>query len=126
MELSLNATVNKLVELLTLEKSRLLSGALSDLAEITEHKQHYLAELASHLESHQENASLRAFTPHIEQIRKLAVENENLIEAAKSGVNAAQSRLKQVMSRESFVGAYTEDGGKLRAHDAGVTRRKFA
>lgn len=122
----LDVAVSRLVEILTLERSRLLAGAYDTLAEITEYKSRYLSALAHYLETEEYGPSLRAHAAHIEQIKKLAVENERLLNAAKAGVQSAQSSLKKIMNRDSYVGAYAENGEKLLAPDAGVTRRKFA
>jgi len=122
---SLDVAANKLIELLVMEKSRLLSGAYDDISEITDQKQYYMSALHDSIQ-HEPANNVKRYGPIIEQIRTLAKENESLLKAAKSGVIAAQSRIKNIVSRESFVGAYTEDGQKLRTHNCGVTRCKTA
>lgn len=119
---SLDVAVNKLIELLVLEKSRLLGGSFDDMPEITKQKQHYLSVLTSYMQDANAVPALKPFQGAIEQIKSLANENEALLNSARNGVHAAQTRLKNIMTRESFVGAYTEGGQKLRTHDCGVTR----
>ncbi len=123
---TLSVSINKLIELLSLEKSRLLGGSYDDIPDITQQKEYYLSALTNHMQDTASNATLKSFQGAIEQIQSLAAENEGLLNAAKSGVAAAQSRLKTIVTRESFVGAYTENGQKLRTHDCGVTRCKTA
>ena len=123
---TLTVSVNKLIELLSLEKSRLLGGSFDDIPDITQQKEYYLSALTNHMQSPANNAALKSLQGPIEQIQSLAKENEGLLNAARSGVSAAKSRLKNIVSRESFVGAYTENGQKLRTHDCGVTRCKTA
>ena len=125
-EPTLSISVNKLIELLSLEKSRLLGGSYGDIPEITQQKEFYLSALTNHMQNPGNNAALKTLQGAIEQIQSLASENEGLLSAARSGVSAAQSRLKNIVTRESFVGAYTENGQKLRTHDCGVTRCKTA
>ncbi|MBL4619735.1 MAG: hypothetical protein JKX88_06520 [Marinicaulis sp.] len=122
---TLDVAANKLIELLVLEKSRLLSGAYDQFSEITDQKQYYMSALTESIQNG--NATnLKSYRAVIEQIKTLAAENESLLKAAKSGVNAAQRRIKNIITQESFVGAYTENGQKLRTHDCGVTRCKTA
>ena len=118
----IDVAISKLIELLTLEKSRLLGGSYDDIPEITKQKQFYLSTLMDFVQDPSKAASLKPFAKAVEEIKILANENEALLKAAKSGVQAAQSRLKNIATRESLVGAYTADGSKLRAHDCGVTR----
>lgn len=123
---SIDVAISKLVELLTLEKSRLLAGSYDGFPELSEQKQYYLSILTGYIQDPVANKNLKPYGRAIEQIKALANENEALLKAAKNGINAAQTRLKKIMNRESLVGAYTEDGHKLRTHDSVVTRRKFA
>lgn len=123
---SLDEAVNKLIELLSLEKSRLLSGAYSDMPEITEQKLFYMSILSESIQNGNVQKSVKSYYSTIQQIKSLASENEALLKAAKSGVSAAKSRIKSILTRESYVGAYTENGQKLRTHDCGVTRQKTA
>ncbi len=118
--------INKLIELLTLEKSRLLNGSYSGLEDITAQKQRYLAVLSGCLEEPRLAHALKPYQQRIEQISKLAADNEQLLTAAKNGVQSAQTRLKNLSAKESLVGAYTENGAKLHDHNAGVTRRTLA
>ena len=118
---TLDVAANKLIELLVLEKSRLLSGAYDDFEEISDQKQYYMAAMSESIKNGTAT-NLKSYQAVIEQIKTLATENESLLKAAKSGVIAAQMRIKNIITRESFVGAYTEDGQKLRTHNCGVTR----
>ena len=122
----IDSAISKLVELLTLEKSRLLGGSYDDMPEITEQKQFYLSVLMDYIQNPAHTAALKPFSNAIEEIKALSNENEALLNAARNGVKAAQARLKNIATRESLVGAYTADGSKLRAHDCGVTRCKTA
>lgn len=122
----IDSAISKLVELLTLEKSRLLGGSYDDMPEITEQKQFYLSILMDYIQNPAHIAALKPFSNAIEEIKALSNENEALLNAARNGVKAAQARLKNISTRESLVGAYTADGSKLRAHDCGVTRCKTA
>ena len=123
---SIDAAINKLVELLTLEKSRLLSGSYDGFPEIAQQKEYFLSILTGYIQDPVASKSLKPYAKSIEQIKALANENEALLQAAKNGINAAQTRLQKIMTRESLVGAYTAEGEKLRTHDSVVTRRKFA
>jgi Fic family protein len=123
---TIDVAINKLIELLALEKSRLLSGAYTGFEEITDQKQYYMSILSESILNGTAKKSAKSYQAAIERIKALATENETLLKAAKSGVNAAQTRIKNIMTRESFVGAYTENGQKLRTHDCGVTRCKTA
>jgi hypothetical protein len=123
---TIDVAINKLIELLALEKSRLLSGAYTGFDEITDQKQYYMSILSESILNGNAQKSAKSYQAEIERIKALATENEALLKAAKSGVNAAQTRIKNIMTRESFVGAYTENGQKLRTHDCGVTRCKTA
>ena len=123
---SLSVSVNKLIELLSLEKSRLLGGSFDDMPKITEQKEYYLSVLTAYMQDSTASMTLKPFQGAITQIQSLAIENEGLLNAARTGVSAAQARLKNIVTRESFVGAYTENGQKLRTHDCGVTRCKTA
>jgi flagellar biosynthesis chaperone FliJ len=123
---TIDVAINKLIELLALEKSRLLSGAYTGFEEITDQKQYYMSILSESILNGTAQKSAKSYQAAIERIKALATENEALLKAAKSGVNAAQTRIKNIMTRESFVGAYTENGQKLRTHDCGVTRCKTA
>ncbi len=122
---TLDVAANKLIELLVLEKSRLLSGTYDNFSEITDQKHYYMSALSESIQNGN-STNLKSYRTVIEQIKKLAAENESLLKAAKSGVNAAQRRIKNIITQESFVGAYTENGQKLRTHDCGVTRCKTA
>lgn len=122
----IDIAISKLIELLTLEKSRLLGGSYDDIPEITEQKQFYLSVLMDYIQNPAKAATLKPFSKAIEEIKALSNENEALFNAARNGVKAAQTRLKSIATRESLVGAYTADGSKLRAHDCGVTRCKTA
>lgn len=123
---SIDAAISKLIELLTLEKSRLLGGSYVDMPEITKQKQFYLSVLTDYIQNPMHAAALKRFSNAIEEIKSLANENETLLKAARTGVKTAQARLKAIVTRESLVGAYTADGSKLRTHDCGVTRCKTA
>lgn len=118
----IDIAISKLIELLTLEKSRLLGGSYDDIPEITKQKQFYLSALMSYLQNPAHASTLKPFSNSIEEVKALANENEVLLKAAQNGVKAAHTRLKNIATRESLVGAYTADGSKLRAHDCGVTR----
>jgi len=122
----IDIAINKLIELLTLEKSRLLGGSFDDMPEITEQKQFYLSVLMDYIQNPAQAATLKPFSNAIEEIKALSNENEALLNSARNGVKAAQTRLRNIATRESLVGAYTADGSKLRAHDCGVTRCKTA
>ncbi len=122
----IDIAISKLIELLTLEKSRLLGGSYDDIPEITEQKQFYLSILTDYIQDPAQTAALKPFSNAIEEIKALSNENGALLNAARNGVKAAQTRLKSIATRESLVGAYTADGSKLRAHDCGVTRCKTA
>ncbi|MHA7872234.1 MAG: hypothetical protein ACX939_07790 [Hyphococcus sp.] len=121
-----DAAVNALIDLLSREKSALLSGAYDAIADITEQKQHYLAVLSTSLEDPAKAAEISHLRKPIEQIQSLARENESLLNAARNGASSARTRIKNIMTQEAFVGAYTADGQKLRAHDSGVTRCQTA
>lgn len=115
-----------LIEALKIEKDRLLAGDYKDLPKIGERKAHYMALLDQRLADPNAAASLKSHIKTIEHIKLMAQENAKLLAAAKAGTAAAQARLKRMASRESMVGAYTQDGEKLRTHDFEVTRQKLA
>lgn len=117
---------SSLIEALTIEKERLLSGDYKDLPKIGERKAYYMAALDQRIADPNAAASLKSHIGTIERIKLMAQENAKLLAAAKAGVAAAQTRIKRMASRESMVGAYTEDGQKLRTHDFEITRQKLA
>lgn len=118
--------LSSLVEALKIEKARLLAGDYQDLPKISERKAHYMAILDQHLSAPDAAVRMKSHFKTIEAIKTAAQENAKLLASAKAGVVAAQARLKRMASKESMVGAYTQDGAKLRTHDFEVTRQKIA
>lgn len=117
---------SSLIEALTIEKDRLLAGDYKDLPKIGERKAYYMGLLDQRIADPNAAASLKSHIRTVEKIQIMAQENAKLLAAAKAGAAAAQARIKRMASRESMVGAYTEDGQKLRTHDFEVTRQKIA
>lgn len=117
---------SSLIEALTIEKDRLLAGDYKDLPKIGERKAYYMELLDQRIADPNAAASLKSHIKTVEKIQIMAQENAKLLAAAKAGAAAAQARIKRMASRESMVGAYTEDGQKLRTHDFEVTRQKLA
>jgi hypothetical protein len=124
--LPLDETILQLAKILEYEKEQLLSGGYSQLTKISNAKIYHLKLLDAHISSLHNNAALAQFTADINRVKKLASENETLLQSAKYGVTAAQARIVSIRNAESMVGTYTQDGDKLRAQDAAVTRRKIA
>jgi flagellar biosynthesis/type III secretory pathway chaperone len=124
--LPLDETVWQLAKILEYEKQQLLSGGYSKLEKISNAKIYHLKLLDAHISSLNNNAALAQFTSDIDHVKKLAKENETLLQSAKYGVTAAQRRITAIKNAESIVGTYTQDGDKLRTQDAAITRRKIA
>jgi hypothetical protein len=124
--LPLDETIIQLAKILEYEKEQLLSGGYSQLTKISNAKIYHLKLLDAHISSLNNNAALTQFTADINRVKKLASENETLLQSAKYGVTAAQARIVSIRNAESMVGTYTQDGDKLRVQDAAVTRRKIA
>ncbi|NOX93999.1 MAG: hypothetical protein GXP04_02565 [Alphaproteobacteria bacterium] len=124
--LPLDETILQLAKILEYEKEQLLSGGYSQLTKISNAKIYHLKLLDAHISSLNNNAALTQFTADINRVKKLAIENETLLQSAKYGVTAAQARIASIRNSESMVGTYTQDGDKLRVQDAAVTRRKIA
>jgi hypothetical protein len=124
--LPLDETILQLAKILEYEKEQLLSGGYSQLTKISNAKIYHLKLLDAHISSLNNNAALTQFTADINRVKKLAIENETLLQSAKYGVTAAQARIASIRNAESMVGTYTQDGDKLRVQDAAVTRRKIA
>lgn len=121
----LNQTVTALTETLLEEKKQLLKGVFDDLPSINKKKSHYMALLESAFTTESPQI-LSAYKEKLSRIAKLSKENEKLLSAAKSGTNAAITRIRSLLDREKTVGTYTQSGYKLQTHDAGVTREKIA
>ena len=124
--LPLDDVIDKLVKTLRYEKQQLLSGAYAELSAISNTKSQYLASLDAHVSSLTHDSNLARYAAKIAEVKKLANENEMLLQSAKSGVTAAQIRLNTITNSENMVGTYTQDGDKLRTQDAAITRRKLA
>ncbi len=122
----LDETILQLAKILEYEKEQLLSGAYSQLTKISNAKTYHLKLLEAHISSLHNNAALTQFTADINHVRKLASENETLLQSAKIGVTAAQARIAAIKNAESMVGTYKQGGDKLRTQDAAITRRKIA
>ncbi len=118
--------IKSTIDALNIERARVLAGDFNDLPKLTERKLHYLSLLQTYMNDPASGPSLKPFVGDIEFIKKLAQENEKLIASARAGLTAAKNRLNNLKNREQRVGTYTEDGAKLGAHDANVTRRIIA
>lgn len=121
-----NIALKQLISLLNKEKDALLAGDYTILKELTKEKLTYSAILNKHLLNPALTNTVKAHARALQSMQKLARENEGLLASAKYGVQSAQKRLNNLEQRKSTVGTYTEDGYKLRTHDAGMTRQKTA
>ena len=118
--------IDRLQALLAQEKSMLLSGRLTSLADICAEKEELSRRLDAMLGDRANAASAPAFRKALAALVSLAQENEKLLGAAQSGVAFAQTRLKDIINRQRNVGVYSETGDKPLIPGAAVTRRKFA
>lgn len=122
----LSEILTHLLEILQLEKSRLMAGDYAGLDEIAEKKAFYSSGLDAYFADASVRTAMHPFVEQIRRIQKLAAQNETLLAAAKAGVSSAKTRLANIIGQERTVGAYTMTGEKLRAPDAGVTKCKLA
>ena len=122
----LKDTIDSLLRLLADEKARLLSGRYEGLSALAGEKDALAKRLETLLINPRISGPTTAFRRRLVEIDRLARENETLLAAAKAGVTAAKSRLKDIVARQRNVGVYGETGEKLMAHDALSSRRKLA
>lgn len=122
----LKVILSSLADALKLEKKRILAGDFGDMPKIAERKIHYLSALDPYLTQPALRSEIAPFLDRVSRIKKMASENETLLQAAKNGVNSAKFRIKTMTDRVNNVGAYTANGEKLRTHNSCVTRRKTA
>ena len=124
--LQLSEIIDSLIEILNLEKARLMQGDYNDLEDITQKKAFYCSALNAYFENPAAHDAVRPFHDKIRTIKTLANQNAALFEAAKSGVSSAKARLNNILNEEKSVGTYTACGDKLQTHDTGVTKCKLA
>ncbi len=119
-------TVHRLADVLKRERTQLLSGEFGGLPELSAAKERYVRLLERHLAGPDANNILAAHAQSIKVLKRLASENEKLIQSTKAGVKSAQERLAHLNNLDSVVGTYTQNGEQLRLEDSATTRKKIA
>ncbi len=123
---SFEDVVRRLVDVLKQERAHLLSSDFSALPKISAAKEHDLSLLEAHLSGPNGDNILSVHASNIKALKKLASENETLLQSARIGVKSAQERLTHLNNIDRVVGTYTENGGQLRLEDSATTCKKIA
>ncbi len=118
--------VHRLVDVLKQERAHILSGDFSELPEFSAAKERSLFYIEQHLSGPDARNILSVHAGSITALKKLASENEKLLNSSRAGVKSAQERLTHLNKIDSVVGTYTENGGQLRLEGSATTCKKIA
>ena len=123
---SFDDIVRRLIDVLSQEKTNLLGAHFNKLADFSANKERYISYIESFLSGPDAGQVMRRFEKEISVIKKMALENATLLNAAKAGVKSAQERLAHLNNIDRVVGTYTATGGQLRLDSAASTCKKIA
>ena len=125
-EQELNTVISQLTKILKEEKKRLIAGRYEDLNSLIEMKQSLSERLDRLLVDKQIAKKASIYRKSLSSLVRLAKENEDLLEAAKTGASQAHSRIHDLLNKQRNVGVYGQTGDKLMMPNAGVSRCKIA
>ncbi len=97
--------VRQIVELLQVERQKILQGPLTDLTPLVEKREKLIATLVA-------NADALSKTD-LELIKFEATQNQRLLDASIAGVREARSEINAQRRASQSMGTYTSDGQRM-------------
>ncbi|MGE0407931.1 MAG: hypothetical protein AB7P23_01565 [Amphiplicatus sp.] len=122
----LKSVIEALLERLDEEQAAFLKGGYGAALTIAADKERLVTNLDDFLANPGNAREIALYRKPLAALIEKARRNEELIGAAKAGVIAAQSRIKDLIRRERTIGVYTESGEKPVLEDTYVTKKKLA
>lgn len=107
--------------ILETDRKFLLSGQIEKLARQDKRRGALEAKLHE-----MPNAVIKAETKSIDQLRRLALRNHNLLKAYIEGARRATRRLGVIEENKGRIGAYKADGTRIATSDARSTKQQRA